>query len=292
MRVLAPVKELGDGWVGLRATWDLLRMNVGNTVLVNWDRGDVMGKLMASWWGSRSGGLAGFYHVDSDSAGDFLHVFKRACVVEVVITVVLHVLLILVLSRRYNNLNFTTEHQVEAVAAGGLLETGEARSIAPLVQFPTKGIGFDLDHAEFTGGNEPVTAGSVDVGNRGVDDSRLGGATNLRQIRQKTGEIQETTIEGLTPLSLDGVVGGPSLGGVRSPAGLSLSSRGRGDHDRVGISVRIREGLGNLRGRQGRGRVGGGRSGSTVRGTRRDLKRHCHREQLRWRVVEGGNWWG
>ena len=35
MWVLAPVKETGDGWVGLGANWDLLRMNGGNTVLVD-----------------------------------------------------------------------------------------------------------------------------------------------------------------------------------------------------------------------------------------------------------------
>jgi hypothetical protein len=75
-------------------------MSVGNTVLVNWDRGDVMGKLMTSGRGSGSGGLAGFCHVDSNGAGDFLHVFRGACVVEVVIAVVLHVVLILVLTRR------------------------------------------------------------------------------------------------------------------------------------------------------------------------------------------------
>jgi hypothetical protein len=174
------VKELGDSWVGVRPARDLLRMSVGNTVLVNWNRGDGVGKLVASGRGIGSRGLAGFDHVDGSSTDDFLYIFGRAWVVEVVLAIILHVVLIIVLSGWYNNFNLTAEDQIEAVAAGGLFETGEARSIAPLVQFPAEGIGFDLDHAEFTGGNEPVTAGSVDVGNRGVDDSRLGGATNLR----------------------------------------------------------------------------------------------------------------
>jgi len=93
------------------------------------------------------------------------------------------------LSRGYSGLNLVTEHQVEAVAAGGILETGEARSIAPLVQFATEGFGFGLECAKLTGSDQPVTAGSVNVGNRGVDDSRLGGATDSRQVRQEASEV-------------------------------------------------------------------------------------------------------
>jgi hypothetical protein len=196
--------------------------------------------------------------------------------VGVVFAVVVHVILILVLRRGYDNLNLTTEHQVETIAAGGLLKTWKARSIAPLVQFPTKCIGFDLDRAKFASSNQPMTAGSVDVGNRGVDYGRLGGATNLGQVRQKTSEIQEATIEGLTTLPLDCVVGRSSLGGVCPSARLSLSSRDRG----VGISVYIMERLGDRRGRQWGGRMSRG-SGSAVRRAGGDLKRHCHREKLR-----------
>jgi hypothetical protein len=56
-------------------------------------------------------------------------------------------------------------------------------------------------------------------------------------------------------LPLDSIVGRPSLSGVCAPAGLSLSGRGRENRSRVGISVRIMEGLSNLRRRQGRGWV-------------------------------------
>jgi hypothetical protein len=94
-------------------------------------------------------------------------------VVEVVLAVIVHVLLIIVLTRGYDNLNLATKHHVETVAAGGLLKTWKARSIAPLVQFPAKCIGFDLDHAKFASSNQPVTARSVDVCNRGVDDGGL-----------------------------------------------------------------------------------------------------------------------
>lgn len=207
----------------------------------------------------------------------------------VVLAVVLHVILIIVL-RRYDNLNLATEHQVETVAAGGLLKTWKARSIAPFVQFPTKCVGFDLDRAKFASSNQPMTAGSVDVGNRGVDYGRLRGATNLGQVWQKTGKIlercdehthvnmgpiayayQEATVEGLTTLPLDSVVGRSSLGGVCPSARLSLSGKDRG----VGISINIMERLSDRRGRQWRGRMSRG-SGSTVRRARGDLEGHCH----------------
>ena len=90
---------------------------------------------------------------------------------------------------------------------------------------------------------------------------------------------QEATIEGLATLPLDSVVGRPSLGGICSPAGLSLSSRGRGDRSRVGIGVNIGRRLRDRRGRQRGRRVGGRCSGSAVRGTGGDLDRHSHRER-------------
>ena len=108
MWVLAPVKELRDGRVGLGTARNLLRMSMGNNVLVNRERGDIVGELVVSGLRSRSGGLAGSGHIDS--AGDFLHVFRRACVVEVVLAIVLHVFFILVLCGRYNNLNFAAEY--------------------------------------------------------------------------------------------------------------------------------------------------------------------------------------
>lgn len=167
------MKELDDSWMGLGTTWDLLRMSVSNTILVNWRRGDIMGKLVVGGRGSRSGGLAGFNHADSSSTSDFFHLFRRACMVEVILTLVLHILLILIWSRGYNNFDLSIEHQVEAVATGGFFKTGKTRSIAPLIQLPTKCLGFDLDHAKFTSSNQPVTPGSVDMGNRGVDDGGL-----------------------------------------------------------------------------------------------------------------------
>lgn len=69
---------------------------------------------------------------------------------------------------------------------------------------------------------------------------------------------QEATIEGLTTLPLHSVVGRPSFGGVRSPTGLSLSSRGRGNRSRVGVGVNIRGRLRDRWGRQRGRRVGGG----------------------------------
>jgi hypothetical protein len=79
--MLASVKELGNGWVGLGSTRNLLRVSVGNTVLANWERWGVVGKLVAGRRGNRSGGLAGFDHVNSNSSGEFFRVFRGACMV-------------------------------------------------------------------------------------------------------------------------------------------------------------------------------------------------------------------
>lgn len=171
--VLASLKELGDGWVGLGATWHLLRMSVGNTILVNWERGNIMGKLMVSGRRYRSGRLAGFDHVNSSSAADFLHVFGGARMEEIVLAVFLHVLLIFMMRRGYNDFNFAAKHQIKAIAAGSLLNSGKARSITPFVQFPAKHISLALEGTKFASSNQPVTARSVDVGNRRVDDGRL-----------------------------------------------------------------------------------------------------------------------
>jgi hypothetical protein len=184
VRVLASLKELGDGWVGLGATWNLLRMSVRDTVLV-----DIMGKLVVSGRRCRSGRLAGLDHVNSSSVGDFLHVFGGARMEAIVLAVFLHVLLIFRMSRGYNDFNLAAEHHIETFAAGGFLNPGKARSIMPFVQFAAKHIRFDLESTKFTSGNQPVTARSMDVGNRRVDDGRLGGAANLGKVWQKTSEI-------------------------------------------------------------------------------------------------------
>ena len=92
---------------------------------------------------------------------------------EIVLAVFLHVLLIFMMRRGYNNLNFAAKHQIKAIAAGSLLKSGKARSITPFVQFPTKHISFALESTQFASSNQPVTARSVDVGNRRVDDGRL-----------------------------------------------------------------------------------------------------------------------
>lgn len=52
--VLAPVKELREGWMGLGTTRNLLGMSVGDTVLVNWKRGNIVGELVAGGRGDRS----------------------------------------------------------------------------------------------------------------------------------------------------------------------------------------------------------------------------------------------
>jgi hypothetical protein len=53
--------------------------------------------------------------------------------VKVVIPVIIHVLFIFELTGGNDNLNLTTEDQVEAITPGGLLETRDTRSLAPFI---------------------------------------------------------------------------------------------------------------------------------------------------------------
>jgi len=45
--VMAPMEDLGHSWMRLETTWNLLGMSVGDTILVNWRRGDIVSKLVA-----------------------------------------------------------------------------------------------------------------------------------------------------------------------------------------------------------------------------------------------------
>jgi hypothetical protein len=187
--VLTRVCGLGKSLMGLGTAYDLLRMSSCNIVLVNRERGDIRGKAVARGRGSWGRGLPVLDHVNSGNAGDFLRFFGGPRVVKVVLIVILHVLVIFLLVGGEDNLDLTTEHQVKAITTGRFLEARDTSSLAPLVQFPTKRIGFCIDRAKLTGSNQPVSARSMDVGNRRVDDRRLGGATDLGEVWQKSGEI-------------------------------------------------------------------------------------------------------
>lgn len=58
----------------------------------------------------------------------------------------------------------------ECVGAEWFLDAGQTGTITPLVQFPPQRIGLELQQAQFAGRKETVAAGSMDMGDGGVDD--------------------------------------------------------------------------------------------------------------------------
>ena len=106
--------------------------------------------------------------------------------------------------------------------------------MAPLVQLAAERIGFELEQAKLAGSKKAVAARRGDVRDGAVDDSGLGGTTNLREVGEQTGKVEEASVEGLATLALDGIVSGTTLssvGAARRLALFVLGSRGhlRGD---------------------------------------------------------------
>lgn len=154
--LVAPVNELSLNVLELGTARGLLGVSMNDTVLVDGKR-RIVSKLVAGGRRRLDGRLAAFNHVNNGSMCNIFHIFRRTCV-KVIIAIVLHTLIILVLVGRQNNLNLTTKHHAKAIATGGFFDAGNARPVTPFVQFSAKDIGLGLEHAEFAGSNQPVTA--------------------------------------------------------------------------------------------------------------------------------------
>ncbi len=63
----------------------------------------------------------------------------------------------------------------------------------------------------------------MDVCDGRVDDAGFGGAANLGEVGEESGEVEEAAIQSLAALALDGVVGGTALGGVGTAGGLAFA---------------------------------------------------------------------
>jgi len=81
-----------------------------------------------------------------------------------------------------NDFDFAAHDHGEGFAADGLLDSGEAASVTPLVELSSESIGLEFEKAELAGGEEAMAPGGMDIGDGGVDDRGLGRATNLREI--------------------------------------------------------------------------------------------------------------
>lgn len=117
--------------------------------------------------------------------------FGVAGVVEIVVDVVVRgiagdiVLVVLVAWDGSEDLEFTTEDHGKTFTTEGFFDSGKARTVSPFVELTTKSVGFDFYETQLTCSELTMTAGSVDMGDRGVYDRGFGRATNLRQVGEE-----------------------------------------------------------------------------------------------------------
>jgi hypothetical protein len=77
------------------------------------------------------------------------------------------------------NFDFTAENQAEAITSNGLFDTGETGVVPPFVEFTSKSIRFEFEKTKFASGDKTMSAGSVNMSDGRVDDSRFRRTTNL-----------------------------------------------------------------------------------------------------------------
>jgi len=83
--------------------------------------------------------------------------------VEIILTVlVTHTLIVVEVSRNHN-LDFSTKDQCETISTNRLFNTGKTGVVPPVIQFTSKSIGFKFEQAKFAGGDETMSAGSMNV---------------------------------------------------------------------------------------------------------------------------------
>lgn len=95
---------------------------------------------------------------------------RRLSVILIPIVAIAHFVIFFLASNGSKNLEFSGDYHGESFVADGFLNTRNASAVVPIIQFPAQLISFALQGTEFAGSEKAVTAGSVDMGNRGVDN--------------------------------------------------------------------------------------------------------------------------
>jgi len=132
--------------------------------------------------------VRGLYHRSHSRIIDLINArMATDCREFIFIAYVVVVVFIVVFSGDSRNyFELTTEDHGEAIASSRLLDKRDTCTIAPLVDFTAKGVRFVFEHAELPGRDHSVAAGSMNMGNRRIDDRRLGRATDLGQIWEES----------------------------------------------------------------------------------------------------------
>jgi hypothetical protein len=124
------------------------------------------------------------------------HTLTRSNVgVLVLIASIVVIFVVIFLARdSSNNFELAAENHGESVASNWLFDSRDTGAVAPFVDLTAKGVCFMFEHAELAGGEHSVTTRGMNVSNRGVDDRRLGGTTDLGKIWQESGKVLTTLL--------------------------------------------------------------------------------------------------
>lgn len=131
-----------------------------------------------------------------------------------------------------------------------LLDAREARAVAPLVELAAQRVALAAQQPQLARGEQPLPPVRVHERDARVDDCGLGRPAHGREVREQRGEVlevqevfsaqdlivkriggkahEESPVESLAALALDGVVGRAALSGVGATTGLALGRRSRG----------------------------------------------------------------
>jgi hypothetical protein len=105
--------------------------------------------------------------------------------VAVIVTIVtIPTIFIILADNSGKNLDFAIENHDETFTTSGFLDAWMTGTIAPLIELTTESVGLMFELFELARSQEAVAARSVDMGDRRIDDRRLGGTANLGEIRQ------------------------------------------------------------------------------------------------------------
>jgi len=76
----------------------------------------------------------------------------------------------------------TTDNDIEPFPSNWFFDSDQSSSIAPFVNFIAKMVVFGFQKTEFTGGQEVMTTGGVNIGYGRIDDGRFGRTSDLGKV--------------------------------------------------------------------------------------------------------------
>ena len=109
-------------------------------------------------------------------------------ITAVVLTIIV-LIVVVVGGSAYDDLEFARNDHSKAITPDGFFDAGDTCALTPLIELAAESVGFDLEHAELTGGKEAVSAGGVDMCDGGVDDGGFRRAADLGEVGEEGCEV-------------------------------------------------------------------------------------------------------